>query len=1572
MSSSTSTSLWLLLLLLLIQYMESQRSTGKCSSYPPLCCSGLNSSCNRQNCFCDAFCVVNKDCCLDYNSTCLGDLGTISTSTTAEPPATNSTPNTSPVHTEALNSSTLALLTGRTTSGSTNGVLFDSAKTATSEANKFTVSNRKESVETSSSASTGSMSSTNNSVTHSVSNSTLSLTLTTTENITLSESTVSAFTGLPGVTDMSINRSLPNVSILAETIDVTTVQMPQNGTHLANSTTPNPSQTAMFSTENSKLLHNNLTTENMIFTDTTTTVAELQTTSAEFDHTFTNRNETEDSGLSESATPALSSLPGTTIMTINPSLPTATTPAQNSPVTTASENYISSSRTTIVDPASDTTGGTSTSNPVDSERTASTVTVLTKTNGPQISTVLTEDASTYNIKNDITSATSMSPMPNTSPFNLDLTNQTTTPHSSSFQMDLSPLPTVSETGSTFAPETSHISSTTLHQLSTNIPSSTLMNITESVTPAPVKPLTSGSTNVNTTTSGQNMATSTVPTTAEDTTNIFGTAPFPNVVSSGSLMTSVTDTTQGPNTSVNLFQNITDTLEYITSVESTESTEFSTSRDVYSSESTESSTSQDVYLNMSSRSISSSVADETSLALNYSSTPVNPLHMFNETALPQDDSASQNDYTMTTPTPVISKSNAFTNVSPELLTVANMTVASTPSTPQADTAKPFTPGTPLSERSSSDPVLERFTGITIGQLSRNFSNSSLSFTQPTTMTDSVTLMLSENITSHTELPASPTTSSARIETGSSSSTTETLFSGSMRILLNASSTATATPLNPIATNVREVYTDKGTLLPNNTSINPEEGTSGADSSFTSTSSVNPTDAPVLIPTLPVSQASTLENKILASSGRSVTNSGALHNLLPTINSPVSAPLEPQTNTITGGIDSNRRKTTSSISYPTTTLTSTAVSDTTNDVIEMLKTTIKISVSHPQVLTSSSVNMSPSSAFSAAPTVLASTSGQDSAIAVSSSEDIHITSNEPLANTKTATEPLMNSNSNFEASSVRATENSSLTSIPELTTVFSTNKETATGGSDMKTSTHNVHLHITTVETLSADAMTINTDTVPTFANKLSASSDQNYVEPTDYTQTTETSHLTPKIKVITASSSDTSDSPHSLVTENAVSLTAIAHTASDVPTDLPFVERNRIQTVSPASITGNGTFYVNMTDVTVGSNTDVHMTEPSKFSSAVPHTLNDKSMDGATHSTTDKSTHFEVADTTNVTELAITHTTLNITNTINEKTLTHITTSANGVTLESAATTATSTVMGVNNTTVTSTMIPDIIHTPPTNLVNSPTLSGSSLPSATRPHTKQNSTFLTNYSTVIPFSSTKSLSAGDTTVTHTTSGTTSLKIADLTTTLPQYNSTQPVKVKQTSLAMTILFPNRTSSSERTKPAVSSIISNVTETKMALDMKNTAQQIKATVLSDAETLTTKIPVSVLKPHTSIPNGTTFHSHGTTAHKPLHSTLVPVNVLPSVPAKPQPIRPGTTAPPASRTEKSTLAMTSRDEQTPRTDPKGKQTLILRMNVSLLTPVSMENKTITEALQNLISVMQNHLKDEECSFKIVKVIKK
>nr|XP_015216573.1 PREDICTED: uncharacterized protein LOC107079125 isoform X2 [Lepisosteus oculatus] len=167
MSSSTSTSLWLLLLLLLIQYMESQRSTGKCSSYPPLCCSGLNSSCNRQNCFCDAFCVVNKDCCLDYNSTCLGDLGTISTSTTAEPPATNSTPNTSPVHTEALNSSTLALLTGRTTSGSTNGVLFDSAKTATSEANKFTVSNRKESVETSSSASTGSMSSTNNSVTHS-------------------------------------------------------------------------------------------------------------------------------------------------------------------------------------------------------------------------------------------------------------------------------------------------------------------------------------------------------------------------------------------------------------------------------------------------------------------------------------------------------------------------------------------------------------------------------------------------------------------------------------------------------------------------------------------------------------------------------------------------------------------------------------------------------------------------------------------------------------------------------------------------------------------------------------------------------------------------------------------------------------------------------------------------------------------------------------------------------------------------------------------------------------------------------------------------------------------------------------------------------------------------------------------------------------------------------------------------------------------------------------------------------------------------------------------------------------
>ncbi len=43
---------------------------GSCAN-PDMCCSGMNSSCHRLNCFCDDARLRLKDCCPDFKSTCL-------------------------------------------------------------------------------------------------------------------------------------------------------------------------------------------------------------------------------------------------------------------------------------------------------------------------------------------------------------------------------------------------------------------------------------------------------------------------------------------------------------------------------------------------------------------------------------------------------------------------------------------------------------------------------------------------------------------------------------------------------------------------------------------------------------------------------------------------------------------------------------------------------------------------------------------------------------------------------------------------------------------------------------------------------------------------------------------------------------------------------------------------------------------------------------------------------------------------------------------------------------------------------------------------------------------------------------------------------------------------------------------------------------------------------------------------------------------------------------------------------------------------------------------------------------
>ncbi|XP_050973784.1 proteoglycan 4 [Labeo rohita] len=46
-------------------------TTGGSCVGPDLCCSGLNSSCRRLNCYCDVACLRLNDCCSDFKSTCL-------------------------------------------------------------------------------------------------------------------------------------------------------------------------------------------------------------------------------------------------------------------------------------------------------------------------------------------------------------------------------------------------------------------------------------------------------------------------------------------------------------------------------------------------------------------------------------------------------------------------------------------------------------------------------------------------------------------------------------------------------------------------------------------------------------------------------------------------------------------------------------------------------------------------------------------------------------------------------------------------------------------------------------------------------------------------------------------------------------------------------------------------------------------------------------------------------------------------------------------------------------------------------------------------------------------------------------------------------------------------------------------------------------------------------------------------------------------------------------------------------------------------------------------------------------
>ncbi|XP_042559063.1 salivary glue protein Sgs-3-like isoform X2 [Clupea harengus] len=71
-------------LLLLVILQTPQESTASCSSPTSLCCLGTNSTCFRNSCYCDEYCITARDCCSDYNQTCRSPL-----SPTNTPPGTS-------------------------------------------------------------------------------------------------------------------------------------------------------------------------------------------------------------------------------------------------------------------------------------------------------------------------------------------------------------------------------------------------------------------------------------------------------------------------------------------------------------------------------------------------------------------------------------------------------------------------------------------------------------------------------------------------------------------------------------------------------------------------------------------------------------------------------------------------------------------------------------------------------------------------------------------------------------------------------------------------------------------------------------------------------------------------------------------------------------------------------------------------------------------------------------------------------------------------------------------------------------------------------------------------------------------------------------------------------------------------------------------------------------------------------------------------------------------------------------------------------------------------------------------
>ncbi|XP_016108904.1 A-agglutinin anchorage subunit-like [Sinocyclocheilus grahami] len=85
-----------LLLLFLVQSDRSQVS-GQCSVPTALvCCPGKNSQCISGGCFCDEFCIINRDCCADYNQTCIQPLISTSPPSSSSLPTTNQSPTSSP------------------------------------------------------------------------------------------------------------------------------------------------------------------------------------------------------------------------------------------------------------------------------------------------------------------------------------------------------------------------------------------------------------------------------------------------------------------------------------------------------------------------------------------------------------------------------------------------------------------------------------------------------------------------------------------------------------------------------------------------------------------------------------------------------------------------------------------------------------------------------------------------------------------------------------------------------------------------------------------------------------------------------------------------------------------------------------------------------------------------------------------------------------------------------------------------------------------------------------------------------------------------------------------------------------------------------------------------------------------------------------------------------------------------------------------------------------------------------------------------------------------------------------